>query len=107
MQSRRTFPRSVITTILVNGREVVQKFSIVVPPNEQHRISAEASRRTERRVAGSARFARGGGGMNRFANPVRGGKNDDRRALHHGRETARVLSGSVSWAASSSRCEIE
>jgi len=44
------FSPSVITTILVNGRAVVQKFSIVVPPNGQQRISTEKSSRTMRRV---------------------------------------------------------
>jgi len=35
--------------ILVNGRAVVQKFSIVVPPKEQHHFSAE--HRAERSAA--------------------------------------------------------
>ena len=50
------FSPSVITTILVNGREPVQQFSAVVPRNEQHRISTDKSRRITRRVAGGARF---------------------------------------------------
>jgi len=45
-----------ITTIVVNGRAVVQKFSIVAPPKEQHHFSAEHRAERSAALPGSARI---------------------------------------------------